>query len=79
MVKCWSFKPDQRPSFKELVEILEKIMHSKGNYLDMTQSTFNNATYLQPISNSLGSIESTSESKCDEKRVVGTKVSSCTK
>jgi hypothetical protein len=39
---------DSRPSFAEIINWLETILQSSGEYLELTQNTVNNATYLHP-------------------------------
>ncbi len=53
MLRCWELIPDNRPSFTEIINWLETILQSSAEYLELSQNTVNNATYLQPNS-SLG-------------------------
>ena len=36
MTDCWKQNPDERPSFKELVEVLENLMLQDVGYFDFT-------------------------------------------
>ena len=36
MTDCWKQNPDERPSFKELVEVLENLMLQDVEYFDFT-------------------------------------------
>ena len=36
MTDCWKQNPDERPSFKELVEMLENLMLQDVGYFDFT-------------------------------------------
>ena len=36
MTDCWKQNPDERPSFKELVEMLENLMLQDVEYFDFT-------------------------------------------
>ena len=59
MLHCWELDPDNRPSFVEIINWLETILQSNAEYLELSQNTVNNATYLQPNS-SLGKLKMTS-------------------
>ena len=48
MLHCWDLQPDNRPSFAQIINWLETILQSSAEYLELSQSTVNNATYLQP-------------------------------
>ena len=37
MMDCWKQNPDERPSFRELVERLERTMTEQVEYLDLKQ------------------------------------------
>lgn len=39
-MKCWAAKPDCRPSFRELVQILSGYTETLAGYLDMTSNPF---------------------------------------
>ena len=49
MIHCWSFSPDRRPSFNELIEWFESLLQHNTDYLDLNPLMVHNATYLQPI------------------------------
>ncbi len=51
MSHCWHLIPDQRPSFKDLIDWLENMLQNDTqHYLDLNPRLVNNTTYLQPIS-----------------------------
>ena len=45
MMECWKQKPDERPSFQELVERLERTMTEQVEYLDLKQLDETKAYY----------------------------------
>ena len=45
MMECWKQHPDERPSFQELVERLERIMTEQVEYLDLKQLDETKAYY----------------------------------
>ena len=45
MMDCWKQTPDERPSFRELVERLERIMTEQVEYLDLKQLDETKAYY----------------------------------
>ena len=49
MRHCWQFRPEDRPSFRELIDWLEAMLQDDTEYLDLTPNAVSNASYLQPI------------------------------
>jgi hypothetical protein len=49
MTRCWQYCPDRRPTFPDLVSWSELLLQNSTQYLDLSPSIVNNATYLQPI------------------------------
>ena len=45
MMDCWKQNPDERPSFRELVERLERTMTEQVEYLDLKQLDETKAYY----------------------------------
>ena len=45
MMDCWKHNPDERPSFRELVERLERTMTEQVEYLDLKQLDVTKAYY----------------------------------
>ena len=45
MMECWKQNPDERPSFQELVERLERTMTEHVEYLDLKQLDETRAYY----------------------------------
>ena len=45
MMECWKQNPDERPSFQELVERLERTMTEQVEYLDLKQLDETKAYY----------------------------------
>ena len=45
MMECWKQNPDERPSFRELVERLERTMTEQVEYLDLKQLDVTKAYY----------------------------------
>ena len=45
MMDCWKQNPDERPSFRELVEKLESTMTEQVEYLDLKQLDETKAYY----------------------------------
>ena len=45
MMDCWKQNPDERPSFRELVERLERTMTEQVEYLDLKQLDVTKAYY----------------------------------
>ena len=39
MLQCWNSSPDERPSFSELVVIIENMLTSMASYIDFNQFT----------------------------------------
>ena len=39
MLQCWNSSSDERPSFLELVVIIENMLTSMANYIDFNQFT----------------------------------------
>ena len=39
ILHCWSSSPDERPTFSELVVIIENMLTSMANYIDFNQFT----------------------------------------
>ena len=50
MRHCWQSTPEHRPTFRELIDWLEAMMQHDTDYLDLSPTMVNNATYLRPIS-----------------------------
>ena len=53
MLHCWNHSPDLRPSFSDLVILLEDLLQSSQEYLDITSQaqpvlTYQPDQYLQP-------------------------------
>ena len=45
MMECWKQNPDERPSFQQLVERLERTMTEQVEYLDLKQLDETKAYY----------------------------------
>ena len=45
MMDCWKQNPDERPSFRKLVERLERTMTEQVEYLDLKQLDVTKAYY----------------------------------
>ena len=55
MMDCWKQNPDERPSFRELVERLERTMTEQVEYLDLKQLD-ETKTYYQVQESKTGEI-----------------------
>ena len=60
MMECWKQNPDERPSFQELVERLERTMTEQVEYLDLKQLD-ETKTYYQVQEPKTGEIGGDSE------------------
>ncbi|GLH10125.1 Fibroblast growth factor receptor homolog 1, partial [Gryllus bimaculatus] len=49
---CWHENPDERPTFKELMAIFEKMLEDGVDYLDLNPRTVHNMTYFTSLSSS---------------------------
>ncbi len=48
MLHCWQLNDERRPSFKDLMTCLEKILQDGRDYLDLGPVLVNNPTYESP-------------------------------
>ncbi|GLH10116.1 Tyrosine-protein kinase receptor torso [Gryllus bimaculatus] len=50
MRSCWNESPDDRPTFKELTSIFEKMLQDGVDYLDLNPRSVHNMTYFTSLS-----------------------------
>ncbi|XP_040571322.1 fibroblast growth factor receptor 2 isoform X1 [Lepeophtheirus salmonis] len=52
MTDCWSYNPDARPTFKNLIMRIEILLQDATKYFDIFPNLVNNKIYLEPICSS---------------------------